>query len=195
MGKDEPLKVISNKYDFSIKEIFFKSLITYIAKPVEILKSVQDSTEEQSIQYRDDTASTVRIIREEYVDGSIRALNRMEEASYSELNQSPHIDFDACVLAFVKPGLIHSVKVYENRNTGKAVMLFKVKGYNEYANIGRSHKRNNIYIVANVAGRYIQQRCFKCSNFWGERIYVDQSKKVLFDEAEDADLLLAADEY
>ena len=97
---------------------------------------------------------------------------------------SPFPTFDNTITSIIKPGKITNIKLYQNENTQKPVVMYNVTGYSFCENIGKCHTRNNVYFIANVFENCIYQKCYKCSEFTGTAVAV-------FDDADNQDLLLA----
>lgn len=100
---------------------------------------------------------------------------------------SPFHTFDNTITSIVKPGRITSIKLYQNENTQKPVVMYSVTGYNFCENIGKKHTRNNVYFIANVFENCIYQKCYKCLEFTGTAVAV-------FDDADNEELLSASNE-
>ena len=97
----------------------------------------------------------------------------------------------------IRPGLIRKVIYHENRNTGQPILVFDVSGYKYCSNIGKNHRSNNIYFVAQILKKYVYQKCYSCIDYKGHPIKVESDDEIIepFDDKDNADLLLACANY
>lgn len=177
IGKSNPFE--NNEKDLSCakkiscnncdKTLFFRSLVMNIPKESKIIPF--DPT---------------------YVEQRKESSNKINEITNIQI--SPYPDFDQLIVSIIEPGKIKKVKFFENVNTQKPVVIYDVSGYRYCQNIGRSHKSNNIYFVANIMEQYVQQKCHDpmCSDFISKAIPLKSySHDPVFDDNDNPVLLLA----
>ena len=104
-------------------------------------------------------------------------------------SHSAYPDYDETVLSAILPGAIRNVKYFPNENTSKPVIIYDIIGYNFCEHIGRSHRRNNVYFIANIYEKCVYQKCYKCVGFSGKRI------PLLFDDSHNLDLISTCEAY
>ena len=83
-------------------------------------------------------------------------------------------DIDKLVRSQLGPnGQISKIIHFENKhNTSKLMLLYKIKFFRYCQNVKRVHKSNTIYYIADTQRMCIYQKCNKCKDFRGERIFV-----------------------
>lgn len=123
--------------------------------------------------------------------------NSLRECEKNLQQQSTFSEIDKLILDIIKPGTIRRVKYFENSNTQKPVLVYDVSGYNYCSKIGRCHKSNNVYFVANIFEQMAYQKCYGCPGFKGFPISFekDYDHRPEFDEKDNPDLLLACSSF
>ena len=163
LGKGDVLKIEEQGIDD--KTVFLSSLVTNIPEDHKI------------VPYKMGTA-----------DNKDR---KQAKKSKDEKNSShsSYPDYDETVLSAILPGTIRNVKHFPNKNTNKPVIIYDICGYNFCEHIGRSHRRNNVYFIANIYEKSVYQKCYKCIGFSGKRI------PLLFDDSDNLDLISTCEAY
>ena len=86
----------------------------------------------------------------------------------SKCSNFPKIDM--FIKSLIGKGHITKILMFENTNTNKPMVLYKIKNFNFCQNVRRNHKSNTIYYVADVSRKCVYQKCHNCVEFRGPDI-------------------------
>ena len=86
----------------------------------------------------------------------------------SKSSNFPKIDM--FIKSLIGKGHITKILMFENTNTNKPMVLYKIKNFNFCQNVRRNHKSNTIYYVADVSRKCVYQKCHNCVEFRGPDI-------------------------
>ena len=150
-GKKTALK-LSRINQFKLKnvqlELFLESLVCDKDLEVNIHSSIRDQDSKPVLSkindadcFYSDTCSNLSTKLRDVISPSVSSkLSDIEKYLKSNINQ----------------GKISNVKFFENRN----IVIFDVKNFRFCHNIGREHKRNNIYYVYDINKMVLYQKCY-----------------------------------
>ena len=95
---------------------------------------------------------------------------QLKNNSSNALCSSDFPQIDSFVKKYITNGHISSIRFYENVGTRKPMIVYEIMNMRFCGNIGRSHKSNNIYYVADISRKCIYQKCWASSNDLGSTL-------------------------
>ncbi|KAK0169151.1 hypothetical protein PV327_002897 [Microctonus hyperodae] len=163
-NKYMPIEELENKE----LGIFLESLISYFPDKKKMLfLEINENSKIDACKY---TQYNQRKELQEYPN------NQNKESLYPAI--------DKFILDLVHPGTIRAIKFFEESQT----ITYEIVGNRYCANIGRPHKSNNVYWVADLKYRCVYQKCHDqddCPNFKSEATPFPCEINFLLSDADD----------
>ncbi|XP_008559029.1 DNA-directed primase/polymerase protein isoform X2 [Microplitis demolitor] len=175
-AKDCKFKPIKENRDKEL-EIFLESLVTYFTNKSDLhLLEFTDESGPDSIKYDRSTQfkNSSQLTRDQY-------------------QSSPYPAIDKFIMGIVKPGTIRVSKYFDDRQK----IAYEIIGNRYCANVGRQHKSNNVYWIADLKNKIVYQKCHDqedCADFKSEPIPFTDELCFMLDEDDD-DIFFSIDQY
>lgn len=92
----------------------------------------------------------------------------------NDQNISNFPEIDNFVQTLIGNGKIRSIKVFENKETSKPMIVYGIEGYKYCENVKREHKSNNVYFIADIVRQCVFSKCHdpECTGYRGNDIFL-----------------------
>ncbi|KAG8041106.1 hypothetical protein G9C98_002094 [Cotesia typhae] len=165
-AKDCKFKPITESRDKEL-EIFLESLVSYFPEKDNL----------QLLELSDDIVADLT----KYDSTQFRSFT---QASREQYHSSPYPAIDKFIMGIVKPGTIRVSKYFEDRQ----LITYEIIGNRYCANVGRQHKSNNVYWIADLKNKIAYQKCHDqedCADFRSKPIMFPDELTFIIDEEDD----------